>query len=122
MDSTESETEVISAFFRSHLQQVVQIHGVMFDRLLSEDLDIPLELAELFEDAANTYLEISEAIAERYSKRKGLNLGRQSKPAIELAWSMVETKLLPEPGVPRSENVTEPLENDPDRPGAEPLG
>jgi hypothetical protein len=45
------------------LKDVVSIHRVMFEKLLfEEDSDIGPELAELFEDAGNTYLRIAERI------------------------------------------------------------
>lgn len=53
-------------FFRAHLRQVVSIHRVMFERLLfEEDSDLGPELAELFEDAGKTYLQIAERISDR---------------------------------------------------------
>jgi hypothetical protein len=53
-------------FFRAHLKQVVSIHRVMFERLLfDEDSDVGPELAELFEDAGKTYLQIAERISDR---------------------------------------------------------
>jgi len=53
-------------FFRSHLKQVVSIHRVMFERLLfDEDSAVSPELAELFEDAGKTYLQIAKHISER---------------------------------------------------------
>ena len=53
-------------FFRTHLKQVVSIHRVMFERLLfEEDSDVGPELAELFEDAGKTYLQIAERISDR---------------------------------------------------------
>lgn len=52
---------------RNYLQQVVTIHCAMFERLLKDDHHpLPLELAELFEDAANTYLNFSDAISAAY--------------------------------------------------------
>jgi hypothetical protein len=64
------ETTVIVEFFRSYLQQVVTIHYVMFEKLFFQSEGIPLELAELFEDAGNTYLEISERITEEHRRRR----------------------------------------------------
>ncbi|HVY04432.1 MAG TPA: hypothetical protein VHB46_00520 [Burkholderiales bacterium] len=55
----------ILMFFRKELRRIVSIHTVMFEKLLSEEGDIPLELAELFEDVANTYLDISVQISSR---------------------------------------------------------
>jgi hypothetical protein len=53
-------------FFRAHLKQVVSIHRMMFERLLfEEDSDVSPELAELFEDAGKTYLQLAERISDR---------------------------------------------------------
>ena len=46
-----------------YLKQVVTIHQAMFEKLLfDEDAAVSLELAELFQDAGRTYLQISERI------------------------------------------------------------
>jgi hypothetical protein len=46
-----------------YLKQVVTIHQAMFERLLfDENAAVSLELAELFQDAGRTYLQISERI------------------------------------------------------------
>jgi hypothetical protein len=48
-----------------YLKQVVTIHQAMFEKLLfDEDAAVSLELAELFQDAGRTYLQISERINE----------------------------------------------------------
>ena len=58
-------------FFRSHLQEVVSIHRLMFEKLLFEDdSDVGPELAELFEDAGKTYLKIAERISDRCHSRQ----------------------------------------------------
>lgn len=57
-------------YFREHLEQIVTIHQKMFDRLLFHQGDVPLELAELFEDAANTYLDLSERVSEHHRQQK----------------------------------------------------
>jgi hypothetical protein len=58
-------------FFRSHLMQVVSIHRVMFEKLLfDEDSDVGPELAELFEDAGKTYLQIAARISDRCQSRQ----------------------------------------------------
>lgn len=52
-------------FSRTYMKQVVAIHHAMFERLLfDEDAAVSLDLAELFYDAAKTYLQISERINE----------------------------------------------------------
>ena len=59
----------IMDYFREELRRIVSTHTVMFDKLLFQDDNLPLELAELFEDIANTYLDISERISSRYQVR-----------------------------------------------------
>lgn len=58
-------SDLILQFFRSYLQQVVTIHHAMFEKLLFQSEDVAVELAELFEDAGNVYLDISEQISRR---------------------------------------------------------
>lgn len=62
---------LILDFFRSYLQQVVTIHHAMFEKLLFQSDDVPVELAELFEDAGNVYLDISEQISRRRQEDDG---------------------------------------------------
>jgi hypothetical protein len=58
-------------FLRSHLKQVVSIHRVMFEKLLfEEDSDVGPELAELFQDAGTTYLQLAERISARCQSRQ----------------------------------------------------
>jgi hypothetical protein len=58
-------------FFRSHLKQVVSIHRVMFEKLLfEEDSDMGPELAQLFQNAGKTYLQIAERISARCDARQ----------------------------------------------------
>jgi hypothetical protein len=60
-------------FFRSHLKQVVSIHRAMFEKLLfEEDSDMGPELAELFQDAGTTYLQIAERISARCLSRQAI--------------------------------------------------
>jgi len=60
-------------FLRSHLKQVVSIHRIMFERLLFEETsDVGPELAELFEDAGKTYLQIAESINDRCHSRQAI--------------------------------------------------
>ena len=52
-------------FSRTYMKQVVSIHQAMFEKLLfDEDAAVSQDLAELFRDAAKTYLQISERISE----------------------------------------------------------
>jgi hypothetical protein len=52
---------------------VVAIHQAMFEKLLfDERATVSLELAELFQDAGRTYLQISERINETYLSQHSL--------------------------------------------------
>ena len=60
-------------FSRTYLKQVVAIHQAMFERLLFDnDAAVSLDLAELFQDAGRTYLQISERINEKCLSQKFL--------------------------------------------------
>lgn len=108
---THSNPEVTSASLRAYLQQVVQIHAAMFDKLLSKELDLPLELAEMFEDAANTYLDMSEMISERHRRLHPLDPGQLLDPGVELTWRVIEPELVAEPRVSSPENMGEPVKD-----------
>jgi hypothetical protein len=60
-------------FSRTYLKQVVAIHQAMFEKLLfDDDAAVSLDLAELFQDAGRTYLQISERINETCLSRQSL--------------------------------------------------
>jgi hypothetical protein len=60
-------------FSRTYLKQVVAIHQAMFDRLLfADDATVSIDLAELFQDAGRTYLQIAERINEAYLSHHSL--------------------------------------------------
>jgi hypothetical protein len=60
-------------FSRTYLKQVVAIHQMMFERLLfADDATVSIDLAELFQDAGKTYLQISERINETYLSHHSL--------------------------------------------------
>ena len=61
-------------FFRSYLKLVVTTHHVMFEKLLFAGDGITLELAELFEDAGNIYLDISTRINESREQNGSLEI------------------------------------------------
>lgn len=63
------ERQEITAFLRKDLRRVVNIHTVMFQKLLFQAEELPLELADLFEDAGNRYLDISEQITRLHRSR-----------------------------------------------------
>jgi hypothetical protein len=60
-------------FSRTYMKQVVAIHQAMFEKLLFDDnATVSLDLAELFHDAARTYLQISERINETFLSQHSL--------------------------------------------------
>ena len=60
-------------FSRTYMKQVVAIHQAMFEKLLfDEEAAVSLELAELFDDAGRTYLQISQRINETCLSQKSL--------------------------------------------------
>ena len=60
-------------FSRTYMKQVVAIHQAMFEKLLfDEEAAVSLELAELFDDAGRTYLQISERINETCLSQQSL--------------------------------------------------
>ena len=58
-------------FVLPHLKQVLTIQHELLSRLLDEQYEIPLNLAEAFEDAGNRFLDLSEMITERHLKDAG---------------------------------------------------
>jgi hypothetical protein len=59
--------ELAADAIRAYVKQIVRIHHLMFEKLLCENDDMTLELAELLEDAGETYLQIAKRITERNS-------------------------------------------------------
>ena len=52
-------------FSRTYLRQVVLIHQAMFEKLLfDEHAAVGQDLADLFQDAGKTYLQIAERISD----------------------------------------------------------
>jgi len=58
----------IAVFVRQYLKQVVTIQNELLCRLLDERFDPPLDLAEVFEDAAYTYMDLSAMIKQRHHR------------------------------------------------------
>jgi hypothetical protein len=66
-------TSATVEFSRTYMKQVVAIHQAMFEKLLFDDnATVSLDLAELFHDAARTYLQISERINETFLSQHSL--------------------------------------------------
>jgi hypothetical protein len=60
-------------FSRTYLKQVVAIHQAMFEKLLFDDgAAVSPDLADLFQDAGRTYLQISERINETCLSQQSL--------------------------------------------------
>jgi hypothetical protein len=60
-------------FSRTYMKQVVVIHQAMFEKLLfDKDAAMSLDLAELFQDAGKTYLQIAERINETCLSQRSL--------------------------------------------------
>ena len=60
-------------FSRTYMKQVVAIHQAMFEKLLfDQDAAVSLDLADLFQDAGKTYLQISERINEACLSQQSL--------------------------------------------------
>lgn len=65
----QDETRRLALAIRADVKRVVSIYHVMFSKLLSERAELPLELAELLEEAGNRYLDMSEQISAAYLSR-----------------------------------------------------
>ena len=51
--------------YHAYLKQVTSIHNETIRRLVNNDSTPPLELAAMFEDIANLYLDISDEIRKQ---------------------------------------------------------
>jgi len=60
-------SETVS-YFNQSLREIVSIHEDAFKKLLFEKVDIPLELAELFEHVGNRYLDFSIEISAAHNE------------------------------------------------------
>jgi hypothetical protein len=104
-------------YLRDHLQQVVTLHTSLFEKLLFESKEVPVELAELFEDAGNTYLNLSELITRRCRHQRDLDIKEQFDARIIPIRRMVKAELAVEPGIARAEHLTEPVKHKLNGPG-----
>lgn len=64
-------TQPITIDYRDYLKRVTAIHNEMVQRLADSEQTSPLELASLFEDAANRYMDIAEDIQASLSPFPG---------------------------------------------------
>ena len=65
-----AETKIVLEYFNS-LRQALADHQTMLDVLLQRRAEIPLELGELFEDASNAYMEMSESVSRKFLIARG---------------------------------------------------
>jgi hypothetical protein len=95
----------------AHLKQVMCIHQALFDRLIADGAEMPLELAEFFEDAGNLYLKFSEQISDRYCRTESkVKEHLHSIPTV-IQQVAVQTELVAEHRIVGAEQIAEPLEN-----------
>jgi hypothetical protein len=64
----QSSSEIVQ-FVRTYLREVVMVQHELLRRLLDDKNDVPLNLAEVFEDAGNRLLDLAEMISERHLSR-----------------------------------------------------
>jgi hypothetical protein len=69
MAHRKANLELVFDMAQLTLRDVLAIHQIMFDRLMVDEDQFALELAELLEDAANRYLDMSEDISERHRQK-----------------------------------------------------
>jgi len=110
-DLKHADAAAIMDFFRSYLEQVVTLHTAAFQKVLFEGEGVTLELAELFEDAGNTYIRISESISRHCLQRKVSQVEKQLDAGVEPALRRVKPQLGAKPRVRRSKHLTQPVKD-----------
>ncbi len=78
-------TQPITIDYRDFLKRVTAIHNEMVQRLADCEQTSPLELASLFEDAANRYMDIAEDIQASLSPGREQTLFLSACPPLPLA-------------------------------------
>jgi hypothetical protein len=66
-----AETKTVLDELSSSLRKALADHQMMLDILLQRRAELPLELGELFEDASNAYMEMSESVSLKFLIRRG---------------------------------------------------
>jgi hypothetical protein len=61
-----AETKIVLDELSNSLRQALADHQMMLDVLLQRRAELPLELGELFEDASNAYMEMSESVSRKF--------------------------------------------------------
>ncbi len=87
------------------------MHTDMFRRLLFKGEGVPLELAELFEDAGNTYITLPESISKLHLQREFSQVEEQLNPDIKPALRLDPPQSRVKPRIRRAKHLTEPVEN-----------
>jgi len=65
----------IAIFVRQYLKQVVTIQNELLCRLLDDRYEPPSDLADVLEDAADTFMDLSAMIRQRHLRCSEPNLG-----------------------------------------------
>lgn len=60
------ETQIILDQLSESLRRALADHQAMLGVLLQRRAELPLELGELFEDAGNAYMEMSERVSQKF--------------------------------------------------------
>jgi hypothetical protein len=66
-----ADTRVVLEGLSKSLRQALADHQMMLDVLLQRRVELPLELGELFEDASNAYMEMSESVSRKFLISRG---------------------------------------------------
>ena len=66
-----AETKIVLEALSKSLRQALADHQMMLDVLLQRRVELPLELGELFEDASNAYMEMSESVSRKFLISRG---------------------------------------------------
>jgi len=61
-----AETQTILKQLSDSLRQALADHQAMLGILLQRRAELPLEIGELFEDAGNAYMEMSERVSQKF--------------------------------------------------------
>lgn len=61
-----AETKTVLDELSSSLRRALADHQMLLDILLQRRAELPLELGELFEDASNAYMEMSESVSQKF--------------------------------------------------------
>jgi hypothetical protein len=74
--------EAIASYFK----QTIGIHACMLEKLSEPEAGLPLEVAEIFEDIANTYLNIAELIENFHLQKQISDVEQNTDSIVELIW------------------------------------